>query len=695
MFEFSVAFKYLMPRWRQLSVSIISLISVLVIALVVWLIVVFFSVTHGLEHSWIQKLIALTAPVRVTPTEEYYRSYYYLSDSISEKAEYTLKSLGEKLESPIADSYDPDSDEEIPIHWPPPDLGGDGELKDLAKLAFSSIREIRDIPGLVAKDYEMTVSNLQLRLVREGARQPFLEEPGSAQNPKLLSQVMYISSYDPSNPILAMVMSPVTQKDVRNLLETADANTRESPSSESKAALKNIFNTLHVKAFKTPVEGWRIPRHLLPEKCKLDVCVVKVGKQIKGVYIPKDPSGIEPYRKKKTIENMRTFSGVLEGDGNKLYLKIDGSDPIALEERIPLIAEGGIPVVAQIVPETIETVNNYRGIKFNSTLNLQKVKFAGEIAFGNLEIDAFDLLPGKSGDSWLLDSSIPESLPSDPIMGEGIILPKSYKESGVLIGDRGHLSYSVPTASSVQEQRTPIFVAGFYDPGILPLGRKLLHANKNITSMIRAAYPQDENGMSNGINVRFKNLEDADLVKAKLQTAFEKGGINKYWHVETYKEFEFTKDMLQQLHSERNLFTLISAVIIIVACSNIVSMLVILVNDKKMEIGILRSMGASSYSIAAIFGLCGIVMGVMGSLLGTALALFTLNNLQGLIDFISRVQGFNAFNPMFYGETLPNQVSVEALGFVIGTTAIISLIAGVVPAVKASLLRPAAILRSE
>ena len=106
-------------------------------------------------------------------------------------------------------------------------------------------------------------------------------------------------------------------------------------------------------------------------------------------------------------------------------------------------------------------------------------------------------------------------------------------------------------------------------------------------------------------------------------------------------------------------------------------------------------MGASSTSIAAIFGICGIVMGFAGSLIGIALALLTLKNLQALIDFISRVQGFEMFNPAFFGDTLPNEVSLEALLFVLFSTALISLIAGIVPAVKASLLRPSAILRSE
>src|ERR1700704_6021378 len=99
MFELSVALKYLIPRRRQLSVSIISLISVLVIALVVWLIVVFFSVTNGLEKNWIQKLTALTAPLRITPTEAYYNSYYYQIDSISDASQYNPKTIREKKES--------------------------------------------------------------------------------------------------------------------------------------------------------------------------------------------------------------------------------------------------------------------------------------------------------------------------------------------------------------------------------------------------------------------------------------------------------------------------------------------------------------------------------------------------------------------------------------------------------------------
>src|SRR5262249_16583233 len=122
MFELSVACKYLIPRRRQLSVSIISLISILVIALVVWLIVVFFSVTDGLEKNWVKKLTALTAPVRMTPTDAYYNSYYYPVDTISDNSNYSFKTIGEKKRAPTANPYQPELDEEIPAYWAVVDL---------------------------------------------------------------------------------------------------------------------------------------------------------------------------------------------------------------------------------------------------------------------------------------------------------------------------------------------------------------------------------------------------------------------------------------------------------------------------------------------------------------------------------------------------------------------------------------------
>src|ERR1700691_5598023 len=99
MFEFSVAKKYLIPKKKQLSVSLIALMSVGVISLVVWLVLVFLSVTQGIEKSWLEKLTTLNAPLRITPTHSYFSSYYYNVDSISQRSSYTHKTIGEKAKT--------------------------------------------------------------------------------------------------------------------------------------------------------------------------------------------------------------------------------------------------------------------------------------------------------------------------------------------------------------------------------------------------------------------------------------------------------------------------------------------------------------------------------------------------------------------------------------------------------------------
>src|SRR5271168_872733 len=107
MFEILVAIKYLLPKKRQLSVSLISLMSVLVISLVVWLVLVFLSVTDGIEKKWLDKLTSLHAPLRITPTEAYYASYYYQIDSFSAASQFHSKTLIEKQEAPFSDPYNP------------------------------------------------------------------------------------------------------------------------------------------------------------------------------------------------------------------------------------------------------------------------------------------------------------------------------------------------------------------------------------------------------------------------------------------------------------------------------------------------------------------------------------------------------------------------------------------------------------
>jgi len=265
----------------------------------------------------------------------------------------------------------------------------------------------------------------------------------------------------------------------------------------------------------------------------------------------------------------------------------------------------------------------------------------------------------------------------------------------VKIGDRGYLSYSSSTVSGMQEHRLPIFVAGFYDPGILSIGSKAILVPSSITRTINASSSSFhlDKTQSNGILVWFSDLGAAAEIKAEILKALQAQGLEKYWKVTTFREYEFARDLLEQFESDKLLFTLVGVIILIVACCNIISLLILLVNDKKREIGILQAMGASRLSIAAIFGFSGAALGLLSSLLGTGAALFTLRHIDTLAKLLSAIQGHETFHAAFFGQSLPSQLSPHAFLFILLLTPFLSLLAGLVPAIKACRLRPSAILR--
>lgn len=707
MFELSIACKYLIPRWRQLSVSIISVISMIVISLVVWLILVFFSVANGLEKNWIEKLIAMTAPVRVTPTEEYYRSYYYNIDSISESSEYTPKSIAEKKTALQSDPYNPESDEVIPTHWLPADVNSHGELKDIVKEAFQAIQEI---PGISGSDFEMAMGNVRLRVAR-----------GNKGEYGFINQSAFLGSFDPNNPLLKKTLLPIETKDLGNLLTmlvlSSENIMEESPQKmmlanekELRKRLTNFFDFVTITSLQSPPEGWVVPRTLFPDLATLKTVAVIKGSEITEILLLTGKENMRELKEKYHSTGYRIEPATLMIAKPNMKLEVLGSSVNA--QKIPLIIAGGYQFSAHLDPSSLNTMKKLEDLRFQVRIPIQDLFIEGIVPFRSLVIGEAKVAnsfpekpdPEKPGPEkpdhepfWTYETTSDGQallrLPVEHTMGEGIVLPKTFREGGVLLGDQGFLSYHTMTTSSVQEQRIPVYVAGFYDHGILPIGGKCILVSNGITSTIRSTYQQSDQFLNTGLNIRFDDVDHADEIKAKLIRAFEEKGIGKYWQVQTFREFDFTRDILQQIRSEKHLFSLIAAVIIIVACSNIISMLVILVNDKKMEIGILRAMGASSRSIALIFGLCGMIMGLVGSMIGIALAIFTLRYIDFFIGFIGKLQGYEVFNAVFYGDKLPNELSGEALGFVLIATAITSLLAGMLPALKASMVRPSETLR--
>ncbi len=641
----------------------------LVIATVVWLIIVFFSATEGLERRWTEKLISITAPVRLTPTSDYYQSYYCLIDSVSEQSNYAPKSFSEKLHAEITDPYQTDVDATLPKGFPAPYVDANGKLIDIVKRAYQATLDV-SVKDVSCTPFETALATTKITLARDHALEA---------SHQVISQVSYLVNFDQKKKNFQDAYMPPNGSDIDNLLHTIDE------SAQPEMFLNQVLKQIEVHTLITPQEGWKLPHDFIPENESLTAYALFLQGSLREVFIPttKEQFTIldsQSHLKKGTlIQKQKSLRFIAETEYD-----VPTTSAVTIEGGQKL--KGGFAVT--------EAVGTSDKIPVQIRFIYQGKVLGGICPKGSLQIHTFTLHSNQSA-FWLAPGTDGWIFASHPYFGEPLLLPKSFRDSGARLGDLGTISYEAPTSTSLQSMRIRCYVAGFYDPGIIPIGGKLILAPEHLVSQVRAGSQIDDALLPSGLNVNFSNYGLAHAVKDQIIENLKKAGIYSFFNVSAYDEYDFTKDIFQQLKSEKNLFSLIAFIIIIVACSNIISMLIILVHDKRKEIAILRALGASKASIGCIFGFSGLMMGACGSIIGSVIAYITVRNLPALLGLLSRLQGFDVLNAAFYGATIPTDVSHYALIFVCSTTAVASSLAGAVAAFQASKQNTSDALRSE
>jgi lipoprotein-releasing system permease protein len=654
MFELFVALKYLVPRRSHLSVSLIAFLSVAVISLIVWLVLVFLSVTEGIERNWLDKLTTLNAPLRITPTHHYYNSYYYQIDGVSIASEYTPKNIAQKLRSSQTDPYREGEDGELPAHFPKPDLEAhEDPVQGVVKL-------LRGMQGVRFQDFELSGALMRLQLLRQ-----------EDNTQGYLTQVSYLATLPDASSNFSSLLLPPTEKDLNHLLyltsHSTELSRQDAPALSLKTSealahqrLQTLLSSVAIQQLKPRYPFWQLSPAFLPEKVRF---------------------AVEPHYREGKLHRVdlhtdtitEESSSWLWKEGSTLYFQRGANAPVETLRAVPILTKG----------ELIFDVKQQKATLFEVETSLQRQPVSGFV-----QLD--DLVVVKA------DFSSPLSAPINEEKEVGVLLAKGFIDNGVLLGDRGYLSYSSTTSSSLQEHRLPIFVSGFYDPGVLSVGNKCILVPPMVTETINASSSSFnlDKTQSNGFLVWFKDVHQARAMKEQITQALTLQGLDRYWKVSCFYEYDFAKDLLEQFQSDKYLFMLVGILILVVGCCNIISMLVLLVSDKKQEIGIFQAMGASKLSIACIFGICGIVMGMISCLIGTLAALLTLENLDSLVHILSLFQGHDTFNATFFGNSLPKELSPHALRFILIATPLLSLIAGLIPAIKACRLNPSELLRS-
>ncbi|NWG31649.1 MAG: lipoprotein-releasing ABC transporter permease subunit [Rhodocyclaceae bacterium] len=147
---------------------------------------------------------------------------------------------------------------------------------------------------------------------------------------------------------------------------------------------------------------------------------------------------------------------------------------------------------------------------------------------------------------------------------------------------------------------------------------------------------------------------------------------------------------------EKNMMFLILLLIVAVAAFNIVSTLVMTVQDKRADIAILRTLGASPGSIMRIFVIQGTLIGAIGLALGVAGGVALALNVETVVPFIERVFGIQFLaKDVYYISDLPSDLHWSDVWIISVTSFSLTVLATLYPSWRASRVNPAEALRYE
>ncbi|HYR05585.1 MAG TPA: lipoprotein-releasing ABC transporter permease subunit [Gallionella sp.] len=227
-------------------------------------------------------------------------------------------------------------------------------------------------------------------------------------------------------------------------------------------------------------------------------------------------------------------------------------------------------------------------------------------------------------------------------------------------------------------------VAGIFEIGMAPYDNSLALIHMNDAQKLFQL-----GDAVTGISAKLRDIDLAPRVARELQNQLPPDLYANDWTHQNSNYF-------RAVQMEKKMMFIILSLIVAVAAFNIVSTLVMAVTDKQADIAILRTLGASPRSIMKIFIVQGVVIGVIGTLLGSVGGIVLALNLDVVVPFIERLFGVQFLaKDVYYITELPSDLRYPEVAVVASMSFLISLLATLYPSYRASQTQPAEALRYE
>jgi lipoprotein-releasing system permease protein len=259
------------------------------------------------------------------------------------------------------------------------------------------------------------------------------------------------------------------------------------------------------------------------------------------------------------------------------------------------------------------------------------------------------------------------------------------RQLGVFVGDR--VTLVAPTGqvtpAGVVPRLRQFTVGGTFDSGHFDYDSALalIHLD-DAAALFRTGGPS-------GVQLRLADLEQARAVGADLAPLLGADVVVRDWT-------RTNRHWFDAVQIEKRLMAIILTLIVAVAAFNLVSTLVMTVTDKRADIAILRTLGASPRSVMAIFVVQGATAGIAGTVAGVALGLLVAFNVGAIVAAIEYAFGI-AFLPasIYLITDMPSDPRAGDIVPIAVVALVLAFLATIYPSWRASRVNPAEALRHE